>query len=165
MKRSAQRGGNPQPSNGRERMSIAHIAQPCGRDAVIAVKSIKLHVDSPIWFGLLAAVPPTSNPSDLVWGQGIASHFTFCLLLVHKTMKTRGFTHKIWPPFFPRAAPCGGCSLYYINILDDWNDGRNFVPAKDARVFFAAWNGEAINPHSYKDFESLLLLLKSRLVD
>lgn len=131
MKRSAQRGGNPQPSNGRERMSIAHIAQPCGRDAVIAVKSIKLHVDSPIWFGLLAAVPPTSNPSDLVWGQGIASYFTFCLLLVHKTMKTRGFTHKIWPPFFPEQ-PLVGAALYTIST--SWMTGTMVATSSQPRT-------------------------------
>ena len=49
----------------------------------------------------------------------------------------------------------------YINdIIDDWNGECDFVPANDARVFFAAWNGEPISPYDYKDFESLLMLLK-----
>ena len=45
---------------------------------------------------------------------------------------------------------------YIQDILDDWNGECEFVPANDARVFFAAWNGEPINPHSYSDFESLV---------
>lgn len=49
---------------------------------------------------------------------------------------------------------------YIQDILDDWNGDCNFVPANDARVFFAAWNGRPENPHCYSDFESLLKLLK-----
>ena len=49
---------------------------------------------------------------------------------------------------------------YIQDILDDWNGDCNFVPANDARVFFAAWNGRPVNPHCYSDFESLLKLLK-----
>lgn len=52
---------------------------------------------------------------------------------------------------------------YFQDLLADWNGDCDFVPANDARVFFAAWNGEPLNPHSYHDFESLLLLLKARL--
>lgn len=53
----------------------------------------------------------------------------------------------------------------YINdILIDWSGDCNYVPANDARVFFAAWNGEPINPHSYKDFESLMALLRELTV-
>jgi len=49
---------------------------------------------------------------------------------------------------------------YIQDILEDWNGECEFVPENDARVFFAAWNGEPINPHSYSDFESLIRLLK-----
>lgn len=35
-----------------------------------------------------------------------------------------------------------------------------FVPANDARVFFAAWNGQPLNPYGYSNFESLLRLLQ-----
>lgn len=48
---------------------------------------------------------------------------------------------------------------YIQDILDDWNGDCNFVPANDARVFFAAWNGRPPNPYCYSDFESLLRLL------
>lgn len=47
------------------------------------------------------------------------------------------------------------------DIMDDWNANCDFVPANDARVFFAAWNGKPIDPYSYTDFESLLNVLKS----
>ena len=52
-------------------------------------------------------------------------------------------------------------SKYIECILEDWDSECSFVPANDARVFFAAWNGKPINPHLYSDFESLVgLLLK-----
>lgn len=53
-------------------------------------------------------------------------------------------------------------SEYINDILDDWNGDCDFVPANDARVFFAAWNGEPISPYDYQDFESLLRLLMQR---
>lgn len=49
---------------------------------------------------------------------------------------------------------------YIQDILDDWNGDCNFVPANDARVFFAAWNGKPLNPYRYSNFESLLKLLR-----
>ena len=52
---------------------------------------------------------------------------------------------------------------YFREILDDWNGDCNFVPANDARIFFAAWNGEPLNPQEYQDFESLVRLLNARL--
>lgn len=51
-------------------------------------------------------------------------------------------------------------SKYIQDILDDWNGDCNTVPANDAPVYFAAWNGKPINPYHYKDFESLLRLFK-----
>ena len=47
-------------------------------------------------------------------------------------------------------------SKYIQDILDDWNGNCDFVPANDARVFFASWNGEPISPYKYTDFESLM---------
>lgn len=48
---------------------------------------------------------------------------------------------------------------YLQDIVEDWNGECNFVPANDAKVFFAMYNGRPINPYSYTDFESLLRLL------
>lgn len=50
-------------------------------------------------------------------------------------------------------------SKYIQDIVDDRMGDRNFVPADNARVFFAAWNGKSLNPYDYSDFESLLRLL------
>ena len=46
-------------------------------------------------------------------------------------------------------------SKYIQDILDDWTGDCNFVPANDARVFFASWDGKPISPYEYTDFESL----------
>ena len=51
-------------------------------------------------------------------------------------------------------------SKYIQDILDDWTGDCNFVPANDARVYFAGVNGVAINPYEYQDFESLLQFLE-----
>ena len=48
------------------------------------------------------------------------------------------------------------CCKYALDLVNDWNDGCNFCPANDARVFFACWNGEPLNPHKYTDFQSLM---------
>ena len=50
-------------------------------------------------------------------------------------------------------------SKYIQDILDDWKGNCEFVPANDARVFFASWNGQPISPYEYKDFESLIQYL------
>ena len=47
----------------------------------------------------------------------------------------------------------------FQDILDDWKGNCKFVPANDARVFFASWNGQPISPYEYKDFESLIQYL------
>ena len=52
---------------------------------------------------------------------------------------------------------------YIQDVLDDWNGDCNFVPANDARVFFAAWNGRPLNPYCYSDFESLLKVLQTTI--
>ena len=52
---------------------------------------------------------------------------------------------------------------YIHDILDDWNGCCDFVPANDAKVYFAAWNGEPISPYEYHDFESLIMYLKEKL--
>lgn len=49
---------------------------------------------------------------------------------------------------------------YIQDVIDDWEDECNFVPANDAKVFFASWNNQPINPHLYTDFESLLKYLQ-----
>lgn len=53
---------------------------------------------------------------------------------------------------------------YFNDILDDWNGACDFVPANDAKVYFAAWNGKPISPYQYCDFESLLMYLEEKLV-
>ena len=47
----------------------------------------------------------------------------------------------------------------YNEIVNDWYDDCNFVPANDAKVYFASYNGKPINPYLYKDFVSLVLCL------
>lgn len=49
-----------------------------------------------------------------------------------------------------------GCAQ---DILDDRHGNCNFVPANDARVFFAVWAGKPLSPYDYSDFESLLHML------
>lgn len=51
-------------------------------------------------------------------------------------------------------------SKYIQDILNDWRGDCNFVPANDAKVFFASWNGEPISPYKYTDFESLIQYLR-----
>lgn len=48
----------------------------------------------------------------------------------------------------------------FQDILDVWDAECNFVPENNARVFFAAWNGQPLNPHDYTDFESFLRMLE-----
>lgn len=55
-------------------------------------------------------------------------------------------------------------SKYIQDILDDWTGDCNFVPANDARVFFASWNGKPISPYEYTDFESLAWYLKVKIL-
>lgn len=51
----------------------------------------------------------------------------------------------------------------FREILDDWNGECRFVPANDARVFFASYNEEPVNPYCYTDFESLLRYMAGML--
>lgn len=48
---------------------------------------------------------------------------------------------------------------YIMDLVNDWNEKCYVVPANDARVFFASWNGKPINPYEYTDFESLMVYL------
>ena len=40
------------------------------------------------------------------------------------------------------------------DILDDMHSNREQVPRDNAKVFFAAYDGEPINPNKYTDFKS-----------
>lgn len=40
------------------------------------------------------------------------------------------------------------------DILDDMHSNREQVPKDNAKVFFAAYDGEPINPNKYTDFKS-----------
>lgn len=51
-------------------------------------------------------------------------------------------------------------SEYFQDILNVWDGECNFVSENNARVFFAAWNGQLLNPHDYTDFESFLRMLE-----
>ena len=55
-------------------------------------------------------------------------------------------------------------SKYIQDILDDWTGDCNFVPANDARVYFASWNGKPISPYESTDFESLTWYLKVKIL-
>lgn len=46
-------------------------------------------------------------------------------------------------------------------LLNDWDGECNTVPANDAKVFFASFNGIPVNPYFYTDFESLLKYLEN----
>lgn len=45
-------------------------------------------------------------------------------------------------------------------LLDDWNGDCDLCPANDAQIFFAAIDGQPVNPYQYTDFESLIVLLQ-----
>ena len=44
----------------------------------------------------------------------------------------------------------------YNDLVNDWKGECNFVPANDAKVFFASYCGKPINPYAYTDFLSLM---------
>lgn len=52
---------------------------------------------------------------------------------------------------------------YVQNLIDDWEGERKFVPANDAKVYYACYNNRAINPYSYQDFKSLMEKLKKQV--
>ena len=45
---------------------------------------------------------------------------------------------------------------YIQDVIDDWNNDCIYIPANDAKVFFASYNRKPINPYDYTDFESLM---------
>ena len=46
-------------------------------------------------------------------------------------------------------------------IVNDWMGDCNHVPANDAKVFFASYCGEPINPYLYTDFLSLAQYIRN----
>ena len=44
----------------------------------------------------------------------------------------------------------------YNDLVSDWKGECNFVPANDAKVFFASYCGKPISPYVYTDFLSLM---------
>ena len=48
----------------------------------------------------------------------------------------------------------------FQDLIKDWNGDCRFVPSNDAKVFFAAHKGKAIDPNRYSDFVSLLRYLE-----
>lgn len=57
--------------------------------------------------------------------------------------------------------------LYFIetddcnDIVNDWNGDCKFVPANDAKVYFASYDCSPINPYLYSDFVSLVTYLRA----
>ena len=49
----------------------------------------------------------------------------------------------------------------YNELVNDWNGDCEYVPANDAKVFFASYNGQPINPYMYTDFQSLLRYIRN----
>ena len=49
----------------------------------------------------------------------------------------------------------------YNFIINDLYGNRSYVPANDARVYFASYDGVPINPYFYTDFESVLKYIKN----
>ena len=49
----------------------------------------------------------------------------------------------------------------YNELVNDWNGECNYVPANDAKIFFASYCGEPINPYVYTDFQSLLQYIRN----
>lgn len=57
--------------------------------------------------------------------------------------------------------------LYVINdtsenLIRDWDGDCSIVPSNDAKVFFAAIDGDPVNPYLYTDFESFIQILLER---
>ena len=48
----------------------------------------------------------------------------------------------------------------YNDIVNDWYGDCKFIPANDAKVFFAAYEGVPVNPYLYDDFISLVDYLR-----
>lgn len=49
----------------------------------------------------------------------------------------------------------------YNEIVNDWMGDCDHVPANDAKVFFASYDGQPINPYMYTDFQSLLRYIRN----
>ncbi len=43
----------------------------------------------------------------------------------------------------------------YNELVNDRNGDHCFIPEDDAKVYFASYDGNPINPYAYKDFLSL----------
>lgn len=53
----------------------------------------------------------------------------------------------------------------YNFIINDYLGDCNYVPANDAKVYFASYDGEPINPYMYTDFLSLMRYISDNLVN
>ena len=47
----------------------------------------------------------------------------------------------------------------FEEVNNDWMVDCNYVPANEAKVFFASYNGKPVSPYLYTDFQSLLRYL------
>ena len=52
----------------------------------------------------------------------------------------------------------------YNFIINDYHGDCDYVPANDARVYFASYDGVPINPYFYTDFESVLKYIRNYCV-
>ena len=48
----------------------------------------------------------------------------------------------------------------YNDIVNDYYGECKFIPANDAKVYFASYNGVPVNPYLYNDFVSLVECLR-----
>ena len=53
----------------------------------------------------------------------------------------------------------------YNFIVNDYHGDCEYVPANDAKVYFASYDGEPINPYMYTDFLSLMQYIRDNLVN
>lgn len=48
----------------------------------------------------------------------------------------------------------------YNELVNDWMGDCNCVPTNDAKVFFASYCGQPINPYVYTDFLSVMKYIR-----
>ena len=52
---------------------------------------------------------------------------------------------------------------YLHDLVDDWEASALVCPPNDERVLFFMFDGEAVNPYEYTDFESVIHWMKAKL--
>lgn len=52
----------------------------------------------------------------------------------------------------------------FNEIVNDWNGNCECVPANDAKVYFASYNGTPINPYLYNDFITCMQYIRTLVI-